>query len=95
MSRALAASIRFPIDPRMIPPAKVARRLGVTEAVFVAKLAELESSGFPKPDPVLGNYCLQAVDSWIDGRAGLSRPGDPFSAQVEMLQAVRGRSWAR
>ncbi|MEO5323076.1 hypothetical protein PV773_07115 [Mesorhizobium sp. CC13] len=88
-------TIRFPIQPRMVPPSKIARRLGITMATFLEKRAELEHSGFPKPDTILGNYCLDAVDQWIDGRAGLSRPGDPLSAQVEMLQAIRGKAWAR
>src|SRR5690606_27461252 len=51
MSR--AASIRFPIQPRMVGPEKVARRVGVTLATFEAKRAELERQGFPAPDPVL------------------------------------------
>lgn len=63
-------SIRFPIDPRMVPPEKAARRLGVTMVVFREKLHDLEAAGFPKPDAVLGNYCLQAVDRWIDARSG-------------------------
>lgn len=88
-------TLRFPIQPRMVPPEKVARRLGITIAVFLEKRADLERNGFPKADSVLGNYPLDAVDRWIDGRAGLSRPGDPFSAQNEMLQAVREKAWAR
>jgi len=88
-------SVRFPLDPRLIPPEKVARRLGVTPAVFAAKLDELRAQGFPQPDPVLGNWCLDAVDRWIDERAGLVREGDPLSAQAAMRRAVRERAWAR
>ena len=89
------AMIRFPIDPRMVPPAKVARRLGVAEAELKAKTPELEAAGFPKPDPILGTYCLEAVDRWIDDRAGLQRPGDPVSAQAAMRRSVRERAWAK
>ena len=90
-----AATIRFPIDPRLVPPVKVARRLGVTFAAFMERLPELERAGFPKPDPVLGNYCLEAVDGWIDRWAGLIREDDPVSAQTAMLRAVRERAWAK
>lgn len=93
MSR--TASIRFPIRPRMVGPEKVARRVGVTLATFEAKRAELERQGFPAPDPVLGTYCLEAVDRWIDDRAGLMREDDPVSAQAAMLRSVREQAWAK
>lgn len=90
-----AGVVRFPIDPRMIPPEKVARRLGVTLAIFSERRADLEADGFPKPDRILGNYCLEAVDRWIDHRSGLIREDDPVSAQTAMLRAVRERVWAK
>ncbi len=93
MSR--AASIRFPIQPRMVGPEKIARRLGVTLTAFREKRHELEQQGFPKPDGVLGTYCLEAVDRWIDQRAGLMREDDPASAQAAMLRSVRERAWAK
>ena len=87
--------VRFVVQPRMVASEKVARRLGVTTAVFLAKRADLEAAGFPKPDQVLGNYCLEAVDKWIDAQAGLTRADDPAPAQAAMLAAVRGRAWAK
>lgn len=93
MSR--ATSIRFPVQPRMVGPEKVARRLGVTLAAFDEKRMDLEREGFPRRDAVLGTYCLEAVDKWIDRRAGLIREDDPVSAQTEMLRAVRERAWAK
>lgn len=90
-----AASIRFPIEPRMIPAAKVARRLGVPEREFLEKVPALIAAGFPRADAVLGTYCLEAVDRWIDERAGLLRSDDPVSAQSAMLRAVRERAWAK
>ncbi|RUV18277.1 MULTISPECIES: hypothetical protein [unclassified Mesorhizobium] len=87
--------VRFPIQPRMVAPEKVARRLGVTSTVFGSKRAALEAAGFPKPDVVLGNYCLEAVDKWIDAQAGLTRADDPVSAQAAMLRAVRDKAWAK
>lgn len=87
------SGLRFPIEPRMIPVTKVARRLGVPVKVFEEKREALESRGFPKPDPDLGTYCLQAVDDWIDARNGLNRPGQPMSPQAAMKDAVRGRAW--
>lgn len=93
MSR--STSIRFPVQPRMVGPEKIARRLGVTLAAFHEKRHELEQNGFPKPDGVLGTYCLEAVDRWIDKRAGLHREDDPMSAQAAMLRSVRERAWAK
>lgn len=90
-----SARIRFPVQPRMVGPEKVARRLGISLAEFRGKRQELESVNFPKPDGVLGTYCLEAVDKWIDRRAGLIRDDDPSSAQAAMLQAVRDRAWAK
>lgn len=91
----ISTSVRFPVQPRMVGPEKVARRLGVTLAAFHEKRDELESSGFPRQDPVLGTYCLEAVDRWIDARAGLNRDDDPASAQAAMLRSVRERAWAK
>jgi hypothetical protein len=91
----IPASIRFPVQPRMVGPEKVARRLGVTLATFEAKRPDLEREGFPKADRILGTYCLETVDRWIDARAGLHRENDPVSAQSEMLSAVRERAWAK
>ncbi|MCG6115054.1 MAG: hypothetical protein MEQ84_07630 [Mesorhizobium sp.] len=88
-------TIRFPIQPRMVPPEKIARRLGVTVAVFNEKLAALEANGFPKRDPVLGNYCLQAVDNWIDARAGLHPAGIPVSDPAVVLEMAGSRAWRR
>lgn len=90
-----STSIRFPIQPRMVGPEKIARRLGVTLTAFREKRHELEQQGFPKPDGVLGTYCLEAVDRWIDQRAGLMREDDPASAQAAMLRSVRERAWAK
>ena len=89
------AVVRFPIQPRMVAPAKIARRLGITVPVFVEKRTMLEREGFPRPDPVLGTYCLEAVDRWIDARHGLGSLADPLSAQAEMMAAVRSRPWAK
>lgn len=89
------SEIRYRIDPRLIPPEKVARRLGVTFERFKASVPELERSGFPKPVNVLGNYCLQAVDNWIDLQSGLTVPTNPASARQAMMDAVRGKAWAQ
>jgi hypothetical protein len=60
------AHVRFRVDPRGVPPAKAARRLGLTPAAFEAKAVELHARGFPRPDPTTGNYDLVAIDAWMD-----------------------------
>lgn len=96
MTRAsVLTGIRFPIQPRMIGSEKVARRLGVTLAAFTEKRPELERQGFPKQDPVLGTYCLEAVDRWIDRRAGLTPVGAPVSDPAMVLEMAGSRAWRK
>lgn len=83
-------AIRFPIQPRMIDQGKVARCLGVTRNAFVQALPELARAGFPKADPVLGTYCLEAVDNWIAGRAGLKQADNSNDPVADMMSAIRG-----
>lgn len=90
----MADAVRFRVDPRMIPAAKVARRLGITDAVFAHHRPELERAGFPIPDPILGNYCLEVVDQWLDRRVGIGREADP-STEAAMMEAIRNRAWCR
>lgn len=47
-----------------VPPKAVAQRLGVTEQRLAEILPALLRRGFPRPDPVTGNYCIEAVDRW-------------------------------
>lgn len=66
-------AIRFHVQPRCVPPAVAARRLGVTEAHFREIAGELRQRGFPVADSVTGNYDLVAIDAWLDQRAGLAK----------------------
>lgn len=66
-----ASSIRFPVEPRLVPTQKAARRLHLTESDFLIKLLALQRIGFPAACPVTGHYDLQAIDAWLDRRAGL------------------------
>lgn len=88
-------TIRFPVQPRMVPPEKIARRLGVTLAEFRLKQAELEQEGFPPADRLLGTYCLEAVDRWIDRRAGLIPQGGPVSDPAIVVQMAGQKAWRR
>jgi hypothetical protein len=90
-----STSIRFPVQPRMVGPEKIARRLGVTLAAFDAKRLDLEHEGFPKPDGVLGTYCLEAVDKWIDRRAGLMPANGPVSDPTLVLEMAGQRAWRK
>ena len=95
MHQSMHKSVRFKIDPRMIPAEKVARRLGITKANFEAKRLELEQAGFPKADPIIGTYSLLAVDGWIDRRHGSAMDLERMAAQAEMLEAVRHAPWTK
>lgn len=88
-------TIRFAVDPRMVPVDKAARRLGLTSSEFVARRPDLEQAGFPKADALLGTYCLQAVDNWIDHRAGLTPAAAPVSDPAIVLQMAGQRAWRK
>lgn len=77
MSSSPRSDIMWTMTPRMVSMKKIARRLGVTPSVFAEKRAELEAAGFPKPEPILQTYLLEAVDRWIDRRTGYVKPAGP------------------
>lgn len=62
---------RFRVEPRDVPPAAVARVLGLSEARFAVVIPDLLARGFPAADPTTGNYDLRAVETWQDRRSGL------------------------
>lgn len=63
------SQVRFPVQPRLVPAIKAARRLHLTLSEFDAKLPALRKSGFPCPCSVTGHYDLVAIDAWLDERA--------------------------
>jgi hypothetical protein len=71
-NRPTGAAIRFPVEPRLVPAQKAARRLHLSFSEFRDKLAELRIAGFPPPCPVTGHYDLKAIDIWLDCRSGLA-----------------------
>lgn len=56
--------MRFRVEPRDVPAAVAARRLGLTETKFIELFPKLRASGFPAPDEITGNYDLDAIDEW-------------------------------
>jgi hypothetical protein len=60
--------MRFRVEPRDVPRAVAGRRLGLGPAQFDAALPNLLARGFPRPDPDTGNFDMQAIDAWCDGR---------------------------
>jgi hypothetical protein len=84
-----APSVRFPVQPRLVPADKAARRLHVTPAEFDAKLPELLRLGFPAPCPVLGNFDLVAIDAWCDRVAGLVGAAPAPAAEREAVMRER------
>ncbi|WP_108459230.1 hypothetical protein [Devosia naphthalenivorans] len=66
-----SASVRFRVDPRMVPASKAARRLGLTLSEFSDKLPALMDAGLPRANPITGFYDLKAMDLWMDRASGL------------------------
>lgn len=57
-------TMRFKLPPGDVPPNVAARRLGLELDALNRKMPELLQRGFPAPNPVTGNYCLEAIDAW-------------------------------
>lgn len=60
--------MRTRVQPRDVPVALAARRLGLTLVAFEATLPNLIGRGFPLADPDTGNFDLEAIDRWCDLR---------------------------
>ena len=87
-------TIRFPVEPRDVPPEKAARRLHLDLEQFIQLLPRLLSRGFPASDPDTGMYDLDAIDAWRAARHK-PLPGMPMqdnaSGRVKArLEAMRG-----
>ena len=86
-----AGNIRYPVEPKDIPPAKAARRLHLSIDEFRAKLPELLKRGFPPADPTTGMFFLPAIDKWMERRHELIR-GQGARDDSEIDRRL-GRSW--
>lgn len=84
------ASIRFVVEPRLIPQQKAARRLHLTSSEFEAKRPALARAGFPKACPITGHFDLKAIDAWLDRQAGLTAALGSTSVS-DMTQIVSQR----
>src|SRR6266849_4524577 len=62
------SKVRSKVEPRDLPPSKAARRLHLTLEEFRESLPELQTRGFPAPDPTTGMFDLKAIDAWADSR---------------------------
>lgn len=81
------SSVRFPVQPRLVPPMKAARYLHLTLAEFVELLPALQMQGFPKACAITGNYDMVAIDAWQDKRSGLAGSSAPSQSSAEIAKA--------
>lgn len=79
----------------MVPAAKAARRVGVHIKEFEEKLPDLLSSGFPKPHPILGTYCLQSVDEWISKQTGLITAAQQSTPSARIDERIGRMEWQK
>lgn len=82
-------AIRCNVEPRDVPLAAAARRLGIDQAEFATRLPELIARGFPAADSTTGNFDLKAIDFWMDRRSGLSAGATPFARDATSVVAAR------
>lgn len=89
-NRLTGASVRYVVQPRLVPVAKAARRLHLSPTEFEAKRAALHSHGFPLPCPVVEHFDLVAIDAWLDRMSGVGAEthGDPASLVEARLAAI-------
>lgn len=68
------SSIRFVVEPRLVPPVKAARFLHLTLSEFKLALPALRAEHFPAACKITGHYDLVAIQAWQDRRSGLTKP---------------------
>ncbi len=60
--------------PRVVTsPVQVATFLGRSEEWFRQRRERLEADGFPRKDRLLDGWDLDAINAWLDKRAGLGQ----------------------
>lgn len=82
-------SIRFKVEPRDVPDAVAARRLGIELVEFTTRLPALLARGFPYPDPTTGNFDLRAIDTWMDRRSGIGGTSLPSARHAASVVTER------
>jgi hypothetical protein len=66
--------------PRVVTsPAQVANFLGRSEEWFRQRRETLEADGFPLKDGLLDGWDIDAINAWLDKRAGLGQHLSPES----------------
>lgn len=88
LAQPIPSQVRFPVQPRLVPAVKAARRLHLTLAEFEAKLPALRKSSFPRPCSVTGHYDLVAIDAWLDERAKLNAGATTEEDQEYMRRRI-------
>lgn len=70
------SSVRFPVQPRLVPAVKAARWLHLTLEEFRIALPALRKEGFPAACPITGHYDLIALEAWQNRRSGIAGAAD-------------------
>ena len=78
------AKLPFMPEPRVWRACQVAARLGMSESTFGYRRKELEAQGFPRMDELLRGWDADAIERWLDARAGLApHANDTFRGELE------------
>ena len=84
------AKPRIIVIPRVLTADQAGYRLNMSPNTFRKLLPELLAAGFPPFDELLQGYDRDAIEHWLDRRAGLpstggraaGRDGDPVAAAI-------------
>lgn len=82
------SSVRFPVQPRLLPEAKAARWLHLTVPQFRQAMPALRRQGFPLPCSITGHYDLIAMQAWQDRRSGINN-ASPSAAEEKAAMKAR------
>lgn len=66
----------------MLTAKQVATRLNMSEATFGKRFPEFERQGFPAKDALFDKWDSEAVELWLDLRAGIPVP-EKFKPQTD------------
>lgn len=71
--------------PRVFTKHNTAARLGWGETTFDKRRPTLEAEGFPRYDELLGGWDANAIERWLDQRAGFAAQNASHDPIMEAL----------
>lgn len=84
------SKLQFIPTPRVLDKFQVASLLGKSTGWFDDKREKLKALGFPKRDDFLGGWDADAIEYWLDARAGIQSNASSGGDQ-DWMEAIDGQ----